>query len=141
MSGSVPGMNYPQIKPMVASTPSDSAIASLKTQNSLQNARNHALSGGKKSNKNKYKKSKKSKKSNKNKYKKLKKSKKSNKNKYKKSKKNKRGGGSGISVPQFTQSYTPAGTVSTNDIIKSHSQVSTQATANAKYDCYATKTC
>jgi len=127
MSGSVPGMNYPQIKPMVASTPSDSAIASLKTQNSLQNARNHALSGGKKSNKNKYKKSKKSKKS--------------NKNKYKKSKKNKRGGGSGISVPQFTQSYTPAGTVSTNDIIKSHSQVSTQATANAKYDCYATKTC
>jgi hypothetical protein len=125
MSGSVPGMNYPQIKPMVASTPSDSAIASLKTQNSLQNARNHALSGGKKS--------KKSKKSKKNKYRKSKKS--------KKSKKNKRGGGSGISVPQFTQSYTPAGTVSTNDIIKSHSQVSTQATANAKYDCYATKTC
>ena len=102
---STSGLLLPTSQGMPAGNPRDSAIASMKMQNSVQAQANNAMAGGK----------------------------------YRKYRKY--GGANDIPVPQYNMSYNPTGGPGSNpnDIIKSNSQVSTQAYANSVNDNLATK--
>lgn len=123
------GMVLPTQTAMLAGNPRDSAIAAQANSNNKLTALNKAV-GGRKRGKRAYK------------------HKKTCKCKWCKSFlwKGWKGGAadstnSTITVPQFTMQYTPAnGPGQTpNDIIKQNSQITTQGTANAVYDKYASQ--
>jgi len=116
-SSSVPGMVFPQEKPMLAGNPKDSAIAANNQSIAKQSELIKATSGGSR--------------------------RKKNNRKSKRNKKYKHGGAttSGVVVPQYQMQYTPTGASgqTPNDIIKQNASVSTQGAANAEYDNLAKK--
>jgi len=116
----VPGLKYPTQQGMLAGNPRDSAIASQNQTNMKQSSLSNAV-GGKR-------------------------------NRRKGSKKGTRKGYKGkvgagqvppgqVAVPQFQMQYKPTGGPGQdpNAVIQQNSQTSTQSTANAVYDDYATK--
>lgn len=151
MSSSVPGLNLPTQQAMLAGNPRDSAIAAQNANTAKLTALNNAVSGG-------FRRSKRRKSRRKLKSKK-------NKRMFRgKSRKNKRkrhhyrrgdcmdggvhaGGADAtttsgtITVPQFTMPYTPTGGPGQNPnaLIQQNSQISTQSSANASYDKYASQ--
>ena len=107
---SVPGLKLPTQIGMLSGNPRDSAIASQNQLNQKQTNLGNAVGGYKR-------------------------------------KRRRRGGATAstnnasIVVPQFTMPYKPTGGPGQdpNSIIQQNSQTSTQATANAVYDSYATQ--
>lgn len=118
-SNSVPGLVFPQEKPLLAGNPKDSAIAANNQAITKQADLIKATSGGKRRN-----------------------------NKSKQTKKNKYGGATtdgattnGVAVPQYQMQYSSpgAGGQDPNSIIKQNASISTQGSANAEYDNLAKK--
>jgi hypothetical protein len=128
------GMIYPTIKAMPSGTQRDSAYTEMTANSQRQAMANKLMSGGLK--RRSSKRSRRSKRSSKRRSnsKSSKSSKRSNSRRT-----SKRRGGGGLTVPQFTMSYTPQGGPGTNpnNQIQSNSQTSTQITANKAFDNYA----
>jgi hypothetical protein len=104
-----PGMIYPTQKGMLSGNPRDSAIAQMEQMNSKQASLSASVGGKKKHRKHRRTK--------------------------------KRYGGSTIAVPQYQMLYSSQGGPGTdpNAQIQTNLQVSTQGSANAVYDNYATQ--
>ena len=106
-NNSVPGMVYPQEKPMLAGNPKDSSMAATNQAATRHAELIKATSGG------------------------------NNKKNKNRNKKYKYGGANGtITVPQYQLQYNSTGAngQTPNDIIKQNASISTQGSENAKYD-------